>query len=69
MAAKKKTAKKAAELDAHELRAVAADAKVDPRTVARAIKGAPRQSAVVKAAIAAALRERGHETHAKAVEA
>lgn len=68
MGAKRKT-KEPAELDAHEIRAVAADAKVDPRTVARAIEGAPRQSKVLKAAIATALRARGHEAQARAVEA
>ncbi len=70
MAAKKKTngKRKLAELDAHELRAVAAEAKVDPRSVARALDGR-RQSDAVKVAIAGALRSRGHKAHAAAVEA
>ena len=59
-------ARELAELDAHQLRAVAARAKVDPRSVTRAIEGR-RQSSAVKEAIARALKFLGHDEHAKAV--
>lgn len=46
---------------------VAAQAALDPRTVKRALSGAPLRSAAVTAALVAALRELGFEVDAKRV--
>jgi DNA-binding LacI/PurR family transcriptional regulator len=47
---------------------VAAEAGVDPRTVARALGGSRRQSAAVRAAIVAALRSFAFRREAAALE-
>lgn len=52
-----------------DVRKVAADANVDPRTVARTLKeGGKRQSRVVRAAIVASLRKFGWKAEAVALE-
>lgn len=53
-------------LDAQALRAVAVAAKVDPRTVQRAIEGRAK-SAATREAIAEALRAHGFKAEARAV--
>lgn len=50
-----------------DVRRVAAEANVDPRTVVRSLGGA-RQSRVVRAAVVAALRKFGWKAEALAVE-
>jgi DNA-binding LacI/PurR family transcriptional regulator len=50
---------------AHDVRAVAVAAKVDPRTVVRALEG--RARAAQREVIAAALRDLGFKREARAV--
>lgn len=53
-----KAAREVDDLDAHTIAAVAAEAKVDPRTVRRALEGRTK-STTVREAIAAAFEGRG----------
>lgn len=53
-------------LTQQDVRRVAAEANVDPRTVARAFEGA-RQSAAVRSAIVAALAKLGFKSQARAL--
>lgn len=50
-----------------DVRKVAADANVDPRTVRRSLEGA-RQSKVVRAAVAASLRKLGFKQEARRID-
>lgn len=63
MGVKKKAAR---EIDAHVIAAVAAEAKVDPRTVRRALEGRTKTT-VIREAIAAAFAARGMKAEARAV--